>query len=44
MTAKYAVSWEGIPPRNATAAHKRSVKYGQMKKAFQKTKRYQRWV
>ncbi|KAH7077960.1 hypothetical protein BKA63DRAFT_542222 [Paraphoma chrysanthemicola] len=44
MTAKYAISWDGIPPRNATAAHKRSVKYGQMKKAFEKTKRYQRWV
>jgi Zn-dependent M28 family amino/carboxypeptidase len=44
MTAKYALSWESIPPRNATAARKRSENYGQMKEAFQKTKRYQRWV
>ncbi|KAF2033562.1 leupeptin-inactivating enzyme 1 precursor [Setomelanomma holmii] len=44
MTAKYAVSWEGIPPRNATAAQKRSERYGHMKEAFQKTKRYQHWV
>jgi Zn-dependent M28 family amino/carboxypeptidase len=44
MTAKYAVSWEGIPERNATAAKKRSEDYGVMKRAFQKTKRYQAWV
>ena len=44
MTAKYALSWESIPPRNATAARKRSDRYGEMKQAFQKTKRYQRWV
>lgn len=44
MTAKYAVSWEGIPPRNSTASQKRSENYGAMKKAFQKTKRYQAWV
>jgi Zn-dependent M28 family amino/carboxypeptidase len=44
MTAKYAISWEGIPPRNSTAAQKRSENYGRMKEAFQKTKRYQRWV
>lgn len=43
-TAKYALSWDSIPPRNATASRKRSEKYGQMKEAFQKTKRYQRWV
>lgn len=44
MTAKYALSWESIPPRNATAVHKRSENYGHMKRAFQKTERYQRWV
>lgn len=44
MTAKYAVSWEGIPPRNSTASQKRSEKYGATKEAFQKTKRYQAWV
>ncbi|KAH8732248.1 leupeptin-inactivating enzyme 1 precursor [Phaeosphaeriaceae sp. PMI808] len=44
MTAKYAVSWEGIPPKNATAAHKRSLRAAEMKEAFQKTKRFQRWV
>ncbi|KAH5291607.1 peptide hydrolase [Parastagonospora nodorum] len=44
MTAKYAVSWEGIPPRNSTAMQKRSKDYSIMKKAFQSTKRYQSWV
>jgi Zn-dependent M28 family amino/carboxypeptidase len=44
MTAKYAISWDGIPPRNTTAAQKRSENYGTMKEAFQTTKRYQRWV
>lgn len=44
MTATYARSWETIPPRNATAAIKRSEKYNQYKQAFQKTKRYQKWV
>lgn len=44
MTAKYAVSWESLPPRNKTASQKRSERYGHMKQAFQKTKRYQRWV
>jgi Zn-dependent M28 family amino/carboxypeptidase len=44
MVAKYAVSWEGIPPRNVTAAKKRSEDYGHMKRAFQQTKRYQQWV
>jgi len=44
MTATYAVSWDSIPPRNATAARKRSEKYKQYKQEFAKTKRYQRWV
>ncbi|KAF1842536.1 Zn-dependent exopeptidase [Cucurbitaria berberidis CBS 394.84] len=44
MTAKYAVSWDGIPPRNATAAHKRSERYADLKSRFQMTKRYQNWV
>ncbi|KAF3037307.1 hypothetical protein E8E12_001684 [Didymella heteroderae] len=44
MTATYARSWETIPPRNATSAAKRSEKYNHYKQAFQKTKRYQRWV
>ncbi|EMD60826.1 hypothetical protein GGP41_009784 [Bipolaris sorokiniana] len=44
MTAKYAVSWDSIPPRNATATQKRSERYAEFKQAFQKTKRYQRWV
>ncbi|KAI1526793.1 leupeptin-inactivating enzyme 1 precursor [Pyrenophora tritici-repentis] len=44
MTATYAVSWDGIPPRNATAARKRSEMYGRYKKEFRKTERWQRWV
>ncbi|KAF2131246.1 Zn-dependent exopeptidase [Dothidotthia symphoricarpi CBS 119687] len=44
MTATYARSWESIPPRNASAAAKRSERYGMFKQAFQKTKRYQAWV
>jgi Zn-dependent M28 family amino/carboxypeptidase len=44
MTATYARSWDGIPPRNATASQKRSEKYNQYKQAFQKTARYQKWV
>jgi Zn-dependent M28 family amino/carboxypeptidase len=44
MTAKYAVSWEGYPAKNSTATLKRRENYGQMKRAFQRTERYQRWV
>jgi Zn-dependent M28 family amino/carboxypeptidase len=44
MTAKYALSWESVPPRNATKARKRSENYGRMKEAFQRTERWQRWV
>ncbi|CAN9140434.1 unnamed protein product [Alternaria alternata] len=44
MTATYAVSWDSIPPRNATAAQKRSERYTQWKQEFRQTKRYQRWV
>lgn len=44
MTATYAVSWDSIPPRNATAAQKRSERYAQYKQQFKKTERYQRWV
>jgi hypothetical protein len=44
MTAKYAVSWDSIPPRNASAAQKRSERYSEMKEKFRQTKRYQAWV
>ena len=44
MTAKYAVSWDSFPPRNETAAQKRSERNAQYKQRFQQTKRYQRWV
>ncbi|CAO2647686.1 Nn.00g086080.m01.CDS01 [Neocucurbitaria sp. VM-36] len=44
MTATYAVSWDSIPPRNATAAQKRSERYAEWKTKFQMTKRYQNWV
>lgn len=44
MTATYAVSWDSIPPGNATAAQKRSERYTQWKQEFRQTKRYQRWV
>ncbi|OAL43195.1 Zn-dependent exopeptidase [Pyrenochaeta sp. DS3sAY3a] len=44
MTAKYAVSWETIPPRNATTAHKRSERKSEWKSKFEMTKRYQTWM
>lgn len=44
MTAKYAVSWETIPPRNATTAHKRSERKSEWKSKFELTKRYQTWM
>lgn len=44
MTATYAVSFDSIPPRNATATRKRSERYSEMKSKFKMTKRYQRWV
>lgn len=44
MTATYAVSFDSLPPKNATAAQKRSERYTQWKSKFQMTKRYQNWV
>jgi Zn-dependent M28 family amino/carboxypeptidase len=44
MTATYAVSFDGIPLRDAAAGRKRSERYTQWKKEWQKTERYQKWV
>lgn len=44
MTATYAVSFDSLPPRNATASRKRSERYSEMKSKFKMTKRYQNWV
>ncbi|KAF2852834.1 Zn-dependent exopeptidase [Plenodomus tracheiphilus IPT5] len=44
MTATYAISFDSLPPRNATAAQKRSERYVEWKHKFQMTKRYQNWV
>lgn len=44
MTATYAVSWEGVPPRNKTVSQKRAEQYKEWKGRFQMTERYQRWV
>ncbi|KAL6703350.1 hypothetical protein ACN47E_009768 [Coniothyrium glycines] len=44
MTATYAISFDSIPPRNATAARKRSERYAELKSRFKQNKRYQRWV
>lgn len=44
MTATYAVSFDSLPPKNATAARKRSERYTEWKSKFQLTKRYQNWV
>lgn len=40
MTATYARSFDSIPPRNSTAAKKRSENFAN----FRKTKRFQKWV
>ncbi|KAF2727132.1 Zn-dependent exopeptidase [Polyplosphaeria fusca] len=43
-TATYARSFEGLPPRNSSAAQKRSMKYKDMREGLRKSKRFLRWV